>query len=235
MSASIEDFLQAKLGEVLAGNEALELPLYEEGSELLIGDMRPLTSCHLDRMDVIEKLTNWRNANMSNFLTDFEATPARTRSWIQNDLLKSYGQMLWLICYQNGELVGHIGFKNLTSQTAQLDNAMRGERYGHPKLLVVAGNYLVKWLWQTTPVKRIDAYVMADNATSIMMSRQIGFQGWKRYPLIKRMVKDFAHWDVGQDGQKSPDGRYCYHIFIERSSDLSMPTAAIFLPRCQIY
>lgn len=221
MSASVEDLLQARLDAVLAGKEALELPLCEESSGLLIGVMRPLTSCHLDQMDVMEKLTNWRNANMSNFLTHFEATPVRTRAWVQNVLLKSHGQMLWLVYDQNEILVGHFGFKNLTSQSVLLDNAMRGERQGHPKLFVIAGKTLVQWLWQMTQVQRIDAYVMADNVPSIMMNRQIGFEGWMRHPLIKRTIEDDTHWDIGEEGKRSPDDRYCFTIFIERVADSS--------------
>ncbi len=224
MSASIEDLLQTKIGQVLAGEEALELPLYEEGGELLIGVMRPLTSCHLDQMEVMEKLTYWRNANMSNFLTYFEATPLRTRAWVQNVLLKSYGQMLWLVYDQNDILVGHFGFKNLTSKSVLLDNAMRGERQGHPKLFVIAGKTLVQWLWQMTPVQRIEAYVVADNVPSIMMNRQIGFGGWVRHPLIKRTFKDGIHWDIGEAGKNSPDDRYCFTIFIERVADFYVAT-----------
>lgn len=215
MSVNAEDVLQARLCAVLAGTEAIELPLWEESGQP-IGVMRPLTVRHLDQSDVMGKLTDWRNANMANFLTHFEATVVRTRAWVQNVLLKTHGQMLWLVYDQKDDLVGHFGFKNLTFQSVLLDNAMRGEREGHPKLLVVAGKSLVQWLWQATPVQRIDAYVMADNVPSIMMNRQIGFQGWKRHPLIKRVVEGNTHWDMGEEGKKSPDGRYCFTLFIDR-------------------
>ncbi len=222
MSSRAEAALQAKLDALLVGTEAMELPLFEEGGEP-IGVMRPLTARHLEQMDVIKKLTDWRNAHMLNFLTHFEATPARTQAWVQNVLLKNRGQMLWLIYDQNNDLVGHFGFKNLTSQSVLLDNAMRGERRGHPKLLVIAGKTLVQWLWQATPVQRIDAYVMADNVPSIMMNRQIGFQGWKRNPLIKRTVDGHTHWDMGEVGKKSPDDRYCFTLFMKRGGDSSVP------------
>ncbi len=77
--------------------------------------------------------------------------------------------MLWLVYNENDDLVGHFGFKNLTSKSLLLDIAMCGKRQGHPKLFVVAGNSLVQWLLQATPEQRIDAYVMADNVPSLMM------------------------------------------------------------------
>ena len=220
MSVNSEEILTARLDAILAGTEVIELPLTEESGQL-IGVMRPLTARHLET-DLLEKLTDWRNANMANFLTHFEATPARTRAWVQNVLLKGRGQMLWLVYDQSDDLVGHFGFKNLTSQSALLDNALRGERQGHPKLFVAAGKSLVQWLWQATQVQRINAYVMADNVPSIMMNRQIGFQGWERHPLFKQILEGDVYWEIGKAGQTSPDGRYCFTLFIERSKDLSV-------------
>lgn len=215
MSVKAADEFQAWLEAVLAGTEEMELPLCEESGQP-IGVMRPLTARHLDQTDVMEKLTDWRSANMANFLTHFVATPERTRAWLQNVLLKARGQMLWLVYDQEQHLVGHFGFKNLTPDSVLLDNAMRGERQGHPKLLVTAGQALVQWLWQTTSVQRIDAYVMADNVPSIMMNRQIGFQGWKRLPLTKKTFEGDTHFDMGEQGENSSDGRQCFLIWIER-------------------
>jgi hypothetical protein len=223
MSASADDLIRIRLDAILAGTEAVELPLFDQEKGHRIGAMRPLTSRHLDQIDVIQKLTDWRNANMANFLTHFEATPVRTRAWVQNVLLKNRGHMLWLVYDQIDNLVGHFGFKNLTLQSVLLDNAMRGERQGHPKLFVIAGKSLIQWLWKATSVQRIDAYVMADNVPSIMMNRQIGFQGWVRHPLIKRTIEGDTHWDIGGEGETSADGRYCFTHFIKRVVDPSAP------------
>lgn len=196
--------------------EELELSLSTENGQL-IGLMRPFTARLLQEAAVIEKLTEWRKVNMANFLTHFEATPARTKAWLQKVLLADTGQMLWLIYDESDSLVGHFGFKNLTENAVMLDNAMRGERQGHPKLLVVAGRALIDWLWRMTPVKRIDAYVMTDNVPSIMMNRQIGFQGWVRYPLVRRLEEGETHWELGSEGECSPHDRYCFGLFVERN------------------
>ena len=218
MTDNALDILQARLDSILAGTEEMEITLFEEKGHP-IGMMRPLTARHLDKMNVIEKLTDWRNVNMANFLTHFEASTERTQTWVQNVLLASRGQMLWLVYNQNGDLVGHYGFKNLTPQSVMLDNAIRGERQGHPKLFVMAGKALVQWLWQMTSVQRIEAYVMANNIASIMMNRQIGFQGWRLKPLVRRITEGTTHWDIGEEGSPSPDDRYCFTLFLERYAD----------------
>ena len=216
MKLDTEAAVQARLDSILSGAEAMELRLCDEiGTP--IGVMRPVTAWHLDQTNIMERLTEWRNANMNKFLTQFEGSPERTKAWVQNVLLKSRGQMLFLVYDQNDLLVGHFGFKNLTSQSVLLDNAIRGERGGHPKLFVFAGKALVQWLWRETSVQQIDGYVMADNASSIMMNRQIGFTGWTRLPLLKRIIGGDTHWYMGKEGQASPEGRFCYSISIYRS------------------
>ena len=216
-----ENYFQRLLKDIVAGRVVMELPLVEKNGDP-VGVMRPLTSNHLSSLDVVEKLTKWRNANMNNFLTHFEATPERTQNWIQSVVLKSNGQMLWLVYDQNENLIGHFGFKNLTPQSVLLDNAIRGERLGHPKLFVLAGRALVQWLFQTTTVQRVDGFVMTDNVSAIMMNREIGFQEWKRRPLTKKTIDGDNHWQMGKEGQPSIDDRYCFLISIERGSGVGL-------------
>jgi len=209
-----EEIAQTRLDSVLIGAEESELYLFEEGG-LLIGVMRPMTARYLDRMDVMEKLTDWRNASMKNFLTHIEGTISLTIEWVKNVLLKSRSQMLWLIYDHNDDLVGHLGFKNLTSQSVQLDNAMRGERQIHPELLVIAGKSLVQWLQATALVRIIYGEVMTNNIASIMMNRQIGFCGWKRHPLIKMDNGVETRWEIGDEGDLSPEDKYLFKLIIE--------------------
>jgi hypothetical protein len=124
--------------------------------------------------------------------------------------------MLFLVCVKD-QVVGHYGFKNLTSSEVLLDNALRGERGGHPKLFVWAGQTLVQWLFREAVVQRVYAYVLADNAVSIMMNKQIGFGGWQRHPLTKCVREGEVVWEMGSEGGTSAEGRYCFKLLIERS------------------
>lgn len=220
MQTSFIENVQAKLDDVKAGQVPIQLSLQDDSGNN-VGVMRPLTAHYLEQIDVMAKLTDWRNAYMDNFLTHFVATPQRTRSWVENVLLRAEGQMLWLVYDQNEILVGHIGFKNLTMNSVLLDNAIRGERQGHPRLFIYAGKALVHWLWKTTSVQRIEGVILAENVSAIFMNRQIGFVGWKRRPLIKRIHESNTYWDMAEEGQISPDGRYCFTVWIERTSNNS--------------
>ncbi len=217
----LEENLESKIDQ--GYSSALEF-----GGEIILNDergvrvgmMRPITERHLDDVDLIEKITNWRNAHMANFLSHFVATPDRTRAWLKNVVLKSNGQILWLIYDGDAHLAGHFGFKDLNSESVMLDNAIRGERVGHPKLFVIAGQALVAWLWQNTSVKKICTIILSKNIPAIMMNRQIGFTQSKRLPLL--LVEDGEEgrrFSLGEDGFDSPSNDYCYKMWIERNCD----------------
>jgi Acetyltransferase (GNAT) domain len=207
--------IQVLLNEVVAGTQPFSLEICGEGGALE-GVLRPVTVAHLDDQEIVQRLTDWRNRSMEKFLSQFVATPERTRNWMRNVLLKMQGQMLFLVCV-NDQVVGHYGFKNLTFSEVLLDNALRGERVGHPKLFVWAGQTLVQWLFREAAVQRVYAYVLADNAASIMMNKQIGFGGWQRYPLAKRVREGDIFWEMGPEGATSAEGRYCFKLLIEQS------------------
>lgn len=204
--------IQSQLDNIIKGNLKLSLDILTEDG-IKIGELRALTMLQLGDNTVIEKLTYWRNQNMGNFLTQFVATPERTKNWLLNVMFKSQGQMLFLV-YVDDQVIGHLGFKNLTHEDVLLDNAIRGERCGHPKLFVMAGKTLNEWLFREADVKIIYGYVMANNATAIMMNKQIGFGDWTRLPLVKEMKGGEAKWEIGIEGQTSPDNTYCYKIIL---------------------
>jgi hypothetical protein len=208
--------IQSQLDRVIAGTQQLTLPIHDEEGTV-IGTLRPLTLAYLDDAAILEKLTDWRNQNMTSFLSQFTATLDRTRSWLSNVVFQASGQMLFLV-YSNDLLMGHLGFKNLTPLDALMDNAIRGARGGHPKIFVMAHKTLAKWLFQEAKIESLYGYVMIDNAPAIMMNKQVGWSIWIRLPLLKLAPgEDDVRWEIGDEDQASPEGKYCYKIIMARS------------------
>ena len=87
--------IQPLLDDIIAGNEELTLDITDDGDHC-VGKLRPIVLEHLDCEDVIKKLTLWRNINKRSFLTQFVATPGRTRNWMRSSLFVNKGQMLFL-------------------------------------------------------------------------------------------------------------------------------------------
>lgn len=206
----MHDGILYRLSGIIDGRTKLVLDLEDEYG-VKIGELRPLSRRDLYDETIIKNLTDWRNAHMENFLTQFVATPERTKRWLEDVVLQKPDQMIFLI-YVDDRMVGHLGFKNLTRDDVLLDNAMRGERTGHPKLLTIAGHRLNRWLFEEVGVKTIYGYVLTTNVSAIMMNRQIGFGGWTKHPLIKLTEGNETRWEIGSEGKVSPDGAYCYRI-----------------------
>jgi hypothetical protein len=204
--------IQSYLDDVVACRAQLTIEIEaEDGSAA--GEMRPLTMEHIAQPEILQMLTDWRNLNMARFLTQFNATPERTKDWLTNVVFKAPGQMLFLI-YEAGRLVGHLGFKGLSAQECVLDNAIKGEQTIDPKLFVHAHRALAKWLFREAKTIRLHGLVLTDNISAIMMNRQIGWAGWIKCPLLKEKNNGEITWRLGEENQSSPDGKYCFKIVL---------------------
>ena len=207
--------------DIISDKTSVNLKIRDDDG-VIIGEMLPLTLKHLNNQKIIQLLTDWRNQNMESFLSQFVATPERTSNWLKNVFFNRSDQLLFLISVDE-KYVGHFGFKQLTAKDVLLDNAIRGSREGHPKLYTFAGKTLINWLVQIFSIERIYGQVLADNVPAIMMNKQIGFQGWQKYPLVKVMTETENNWTMGAKNGHSPDAKYCYEVEILVST-LPQPT-----------
>lgn len=212
---SEQNSIQPYLTDVLENRVDLELVLRDEQGAV-VGQMRPLTRADASNEEIVAALTEWRNANAEFFFGQFHATNTRTRAWLENVVLVTPGQMLWLI-YAEDQLIGHFGFKSLTATDVLLDNAMRGVRAGHPKLLQYAGRALINWLFEAAGVQSVYGYVLTTNVPALILNKQLGFQILDKYPMLKTSAGDEVNWVMGEKGGLSEDGVYCYKIQIDKS------------------
>jgi len=206
-----EQFIAAIIG----GHLSLRLPLLANGIE--VGTLDPLTQHHLADDDVIQKLTDWRNASTTCFLSQFVATPERTGRWLNDVVLASRRCLLFLVRDSDNRPVGHFGFKSLTEHDVLLDNAMRGERRGHPQLIVLAGRRLIDWLFAETVVDTVYGYVLPDNIPALMLNKQLGFAEWSRVPMVRIDRGSEVHWAFPQHDDDVVATAYCHRVSVHRS------------------
>ncbi|MBT3295050.1 MAG: GNAT family N-acetyltransferase [Verrucomicrobia bacterium] len=209
----------AYLTGIIEGKESLEIPICDDSSTR-IGTMRPLTKKHIQDSDIAEKLTDWRNRYRECFLTQFVATPERTRHWLKTIAFSESNRLLFLI-YSGDLLIGHYGFRDLSGDSVLADNLLRGERAGHPMLMKYAVLALVKWLFDAMQVNEVYGYIFADNAMGLKLNRDVGFVSTDRLPLQKQVDGDDITWIIGKAGEQSPDDRYYQKVVIRRGTPLA--------------
>lgn len=205
-------YRQEYLSRIVEGVELLEIPIHDyHGTKL--GILRPVTKNILQFDEVIEKMTLWRNQNKVHFLTQFHATPERTKQWLANVVLTDSTRMLFLI-YSGETLMGHYGFKCLRDDDVEVDNLLRGERGGHPLLMRFAVSALVVWLFNVMRVNEVYGYIFANNAMALKLHKDLGFSFVDKIPLLKQVDGDEIKWIAGKAGELSPDNRYCQKVVI---------------------
>jgi len=202
------------ISDIVTEKLTLTLPIMDAHGHL-IGRLSPLTKSSLDDNALMEAMTRWRNNASKSFLTQFEATSTRTRRWLEDIVLKDPARLLFLI-HSSSKLIGHYGFKNLSSESAEVDSLLRGESGGHPQLIHFAEIALVRWLFSTFEISNLYGYVLAENWQALELHARIGFQNAERIPLYKELNDTETLYRLGSPGTESPDGLYSQKITLHR-------------------
>lgn len=142
--------------------------------DVKIGSLKPINRQLAGDAEIISSLTNWRQRFKRFFFTQFEATDERTRSWLNDVVIKDDTRILFLIMNAENRPTGHVGACNITGDSAELDNFIRGERGGDPKLMLLSGLSLIGWLYGALNIRQISARVIANNVRTLSVYREAG-------------------------------------------------------------
>jgi len=206
---------QRFISKIISGREVVRINILDDEASL-IGHLYPVTRSVLADYDLIQKLTNWRNLARRYFFTQFTATCDRTRNWLENVVLNDWSRLLFIIHSKTGP-VGQHGFKQLSHDSAELDNLIRGEIGGHPHLIYHAEISLVRWLFDVFEIKSILGFVLSDNYIALDLHRAVGFRAAEVLPLYKTETDGEIHLVRGKPGSQSPDGLYAQKMELGRS------------------
>ena len=130
-------------------------------------------------------LCRWRQRLMKYYLTQFKATPERTMIWLQQIVALEDNRLLFLITTEEDKMIGHIGLCNITSENAEIDNLVRGEQGGNPKLIFYAEVALLDWALRLLQLKNIYLRQFTDNHLGTALHSSIGFFGDASWKIIK--------------------------------------------------
>ncbi|MBU2488764.1 MAG: hypothetical protein KKA60_05175 [Proteobacteria bacterium] len=96
-----------------------------------LGHLLPVTEAMVQDDEILAKMTKWRNMATKSFLTQFIGPEPRIQAWLKNTVIPDPARMLFLI-HTGTRLVGQHGFLDLSGNSAELDNLIRGEMGGIP-------------------------------------------------------------------------------------------------------
>jgi RimJ/RimL family protein N-acetyltransferase len=127
--------------------------------------LRPVATAagRLNANDV-RVLTEWRNRFVSSFLTEFEATEARTAQWLTEVIGPDPTRILFMLDDARGETVGYLGlaFIDWEKLTGEADAIVRGAETA-PGVMARAMFTLLDWARGQLGLESVGARVRSDN------------------------------------------------------------------------
>ena len=196
--------------ELLKRAKARRYTLPIEGASSL--RLRSVTPAEPEEQD-IQRLSNWRNRHASSFLTEFDATPERTRRWLTQSIATDESRVLFMIEEPGCEPLGYIGLGAIdwTRHTAEADSVVRGNE-SHPGAMAAAMRSLLNWARGELGLKRFSVRVLHDNP-ALAFYAKFGFREKRREPLHRVMRSDCVAWEPVQNSALIGNGvRWLVHL-----------------------
>jgi len=208
IAAAIGDLKQSG-----AHDDDFPLPLIWRGR--IIGHFRPLGYVDANDVNLLTHLQNWRNRHRTGFFTQFEATLESTRNWLSTLILDRPDRILFLITDETNRPIGQCGACNIHPDSAELDAVMRGERLGHPMLMVLAERALLRWIFDGLRIGRVYTRVFGDNVSTIRLFLSIGLTigRWETFRMITEGA--FTRHEPASNFE-SESGRKVAHLELSR-------------------
>lgn len=203
------------IGDVINDKIQLSIEIIDDDNKV-IGCLKPITRSTINDEFIIKKLTKWRNGAMQFFLTQFIATSKRTKNWLANTVLDDNKRILFIIYDDSGNAIGNCGFTKLNESLAEIDNLIRGERLGDPRIIFYAEQALINWMFKKFKINEIIGYIFSDNIIPMLIHKEIGFSIKEKIPLTKKIIINEICWKEVKSGNVSHDNKYQFKISIKQ-------------------
>ena len=150
------------------------IDVFDDGGKV-VGRLVPLTWDSGSDLGLLEDLCRWRSSAKNGFLTVFEPSVEKTRSYLTGFSLPDPDRILYLIEDADGRRVGNIGLCNVTADAAELDNVVRGEVSPVRGFMRLAISSLLKFAFDRLGVSRVYLNVLSNNQSAVDSYLKAGF------------------------------------------------------------
>lgn len=144
--------------------------------------------------DDVRVLTKWRNRFVGSFLTEFEATEARTEQWLTEVVGPDPTRMLFMLDDVHGRTIGYLGlaFIDWQERTGEADAIVRGVDE-LPGVMTKALLALLRWAHRELGLtKALNVRVRSDNP-AVNFYLKLGTET-RRVPLREIKEPGMTRW-----------------------------------------
>jgi hypothetical protein len=180
-----------------------------------IGKLIPIGNWILTHKEKIEDLSKWRQKNMKFFFSQFNSSYKRTLWYIKNFSIEQNNRIFFLIYANNDKLIGHIGLAEIEKNFATMDNMVRGEEGGDPKLMYYSMIAIINWSFKILNIENLYGRIISYNWLTIFLYEEISFKIIERIPLKKIEENgEINHKDV--DSSESNVRYFCTKVLLKK-------------------
>ncbi len=174
----------------------------------IIGSLCPINNRSCLDQEVISALTRWRKRFAGNFFSQFVPSDERTKKWLESVIVSDDARIIFLMRDEKNKAIGNVGVCNISDDSAEFDNLIRGERGGDGKLVFFSVVSFINWIYKTLKVDRICLHVFSNNLKAIALYESVGFSRDKIYKCIKKQEHGETHYVIDRLN-KAVDGELC--------------------------
>ncbi|HKR21991.1 MAG TPA: GNAT family N-acetyltransferase [Pyrinomonadaceae bacterium] len=186
--------------------------------------MRPVSTLagKLNDNDV-RVLTEWRNRFVHSFLSEFEATDARTASWLTEIIGPDPTKIMFMLDDLSGQTIGYLGLGFIDWETCEgeADAAVRGVPAA-PGIMSRAFLTLLGWAYEQLGLKIIRGRVRSDNP-SLRFFLKLATET-KRVPLRRIEEPGMIRWV--EDETLTSSSLSLVHLVFDRELSLAASARA---------
>jgi len=190
------------------------LPIFDSKKNE-IGKLIPIGNWILTHKEKIEDLSKWRQKNMKFFFSQFNSSYKRTLWYIKNFSIEQNNRIFFLIYANNDKLIGHIGLAEIEKNFATMDNMVRGEEGGDPKLMYYSMIAIINWSFKILNIENLYGRIISYNWLTIFLYEEISFKIIERIPLKKIEENgEINHKDI--DSSESNVRYFCTKVLLKK-------------------
>ena len=180
-----------------------------------IGKLVPIGNWILTDKKKIENLSNWRQKNMKFFFSQFKSSNKRTLWYLKNFSIEQKDRIFFLIYTDKDKLIGHIGLAEIKKNFATMDNMVRGEEGGDPKLIYYSMIAIINWSFKILNIENLYGKIISYNWLAIFLYEEIFFKIIEKIPL-KKIQENGEIYHENVNSSESNVRYFCTKVFLEK-------------------
>lgn len=142
----------------------------------------------LRNQELVHAFCQWRNHASTNYFSQIKATVESMTTYIEKVSINERNTLLFLIEGSQGESLGHIGLRNASRKTVDIDSVMKSTQGAPPGTMLKSLQTLIDASYIQFAIEKIQLKVLSTNERAINLYRTAKFTIVQEIPLRKEQI-----------------------------------------------